>query len=107
MRRKRSCEVCGGTAGAHGIDFGTRLVVLCAEHARRAEQAGAATPEALRALFIEEQGRRALIGRRAPGERRLFPPRPEGRRSTTGRRSTDAARGAGARHAERSQDPSR
>jgi hypothetical protein len=90
MRRKRTCELCGDAAGAHGLDLGTRLVTLCAQHARQAEQAKVTTLEALRALFVEAGGQRSLLARRAASERRLFPPRPEGRRQWRGRRQSDA-----------------
>jgi hypothetical protein len=77
------------------VDGGTRRighVVLCQEHAERARVANAHTVEALRALFVEVGGRRALLQRRAVVERRLFPPRPEGRRMSRGRRKSDATR---------------
>jgi len=67
-----------------------RSVLLCAAHSERARQAGASSLRALRELFIEADGRRALVARRAPLERRLFPPRPEGRRRSQGRRACDA-----------------
>ncbi|HWO12289.1 MAG TPA: hypothetical protein VNN80_22490 [Polyangiaceae bacterium] len=89
MGRKRSCELCGDAA-ALCVDVGTRLVALCAAHAHRAERAGASSLTALRALFVEPTGRRSLLGRRAARERRLFPPRPEGRRRQQGRRQSDA-----------------
>ena len=91
MRRKRSCELCGEAALAHSLDLGTRLVALCGKHARHAEQAGVTTLDALRALFVEAEGQRSLLARRAESERRLFPPRPEGRRQWRGRRESDTA----------------
>lgn len=87
--RQRECEICGASAGVSGVDLGTRIVVLCNAHAREARLAHVASPEALRALFVESDGRRALLSRRARDERRAFPPRPEGRRRTLGRRQTD------------------
>jgi hypothetical protein len=90
MNRKRSCEVCGESVGALlRLDVGTRRIVLCQAHAERATIAGAASAEAVRALFIEDAGRRALVSRRAEDERRVFPPRPEGRRIARGRRDAD------------------
>jgi hypothetical protein len=92
MSRKRSCEVCGESDGAlSSLDGGTRLIVLCRAHAERAAIAGATSAEAVRALFIEGAGRRALVSRRAD-ERRGFPPRPEGRRIARGRREADQPR---------------
>jgi hypothetical protein len=95
MRRKRSCEVCGEPGRSFVlVDDGTRRVVLCKGHADRAAVAGALTVEGLRTLFVEAGGRRALLPRRAVIERRLFPPRPEGRRLARGRRKSDATRAA-------------
>jgi len=75
---------------ASSIEDGTRRVFLCPMHAQQAESAGAESIDALRTLFVEVDGRRALLARRAT-ERRLFPPRPEGRRLERGRRSSDIA----------------
>lgn len=86
--------MCGERTGATSLDFGTRIVVLCAAHARHAQAAGAGTPEALRELFVEEGGRRTLLPRRGLAERRLFPARPEGRRQRRGRRQSDGASAA-------------
>jgi hypothetical protein len=90
MPRRRHCEVCGENIGkaATSIDCGTRLVFLCKAHQLAARLAGARSPEALRELFRESTGRRTLLSRRTD-ERRLFPPRPEGRRQREGRRSSD------------------
>lgn len=99
MSRKRACEICGGSTGASSsVEVGDRRVALCKDHAAAARQAGVSSTEALRALFVEAEGRRALLSRRAEDERRLFPPRPEGRRMQRGRRKSDApaARGDGA-----------
>jgi hypothetical protein len=92
VKRTRLCEICGAAAGAaSSLTDGMRRVLLCRAHAESARQAGADSIEALRALFVESGGRRALLARRATHERRLFPPRPEGRRIARGRRSTDTA----------------
>jgi hypothetical protein len=97
MSRKRSCEICGKAAGTlSSVDGGTRVIVLCEDHAALAAPAGVVSLEALRALFVEADGRRALLPRRAVDERRLFPPRPEGRRLSRGRRKADAPRPRGA-----------
>jgi hypothetical protein len=95
MRRKRSCEICGAATGALSeVDGGTRLLVLCEAHVGGAS-AGVASVEALRALFVEADGRRALLSRRAVDERRMFPLRPEGRRLSRGRRKSDGPRPRG------------
>ena len=88
MPRKRCCEVCGEAAGAASVDLGTRVIVLCAAHRQTAQLAGATSTEAVRDLFKEVGGRRALLPRRQE-DRRQFPPRPEGRRHDAGRRSSD------------------
>jgi hypothetical protein len=91
MKRTRACEICGAAAvAASSLEDGLRRILLCRPHAESAHAAGAASVEAVRALFVESDGRRALLARRAT-ERRLFPPRPEGRRLARGRRKTDVA----------------
>jgi len=68
---------------------GERIIALCEPHFARASDARAPSLEALRASFVEDAGRRSLLSRRAPLDRRVFPARPEGRRRSTGRRATD------------------
>lgn len=95
----RNCEICAARAAAAGhgaprkkrlrrLVLHERIFALCDEHAALATEAH--TTEELRKLFGESKGRRSLVDRRAPLDRRLFPPRPEGRRAAPGRRSTDA-----------------
>lgn len=94
----RRCEACADDeqrASKKGgrlrrVLVGERIVALCDEHAAKFQLSGAASVEELRALFREPDGRRSLIGRRAPLDRRVFPPRPEGRRHDDGRRADDA-----------------
>jgi hypothetical protein len=93
VKRKRVCEICGAAASASScLDDGARRIQLCLAHVQSARDAGAGSIDALRALFVESEGRRTLLARRAAHERRLFPPRPEGRRLARGRRKTDALR---------------
>jgi hypothetical protein len=66
-----------------------RLLALCGRHAMQVLRAGVTTVEGVRALFQERTGGRSLVDRRSPLDRRMFPPRPEGRRLAYGRRSTD------------------
>jgi hypothetical protein len=67
-----------------------RIIAVCDDHALLAS--GARSIEELRGLFIEGRGRRSLVDRRSPLDRRLFPPRPEGRRAKPqGRRKSDSA----------------
>jgi hypothetical protein len=84
-----------------------RTLELCRAHATAVVAAMPETFEDLRALFVGagpgltglgsvasgDAGvsveRRSPIARREPQDRRVFPPRPEGRRLSTGRRATD------------------
>ncbi|MFZ5890968.1 MAG: hypothetical protein ACOY0T_07950 [Myxococcota bacterium] len=93
LRRCEICEASGEVNAAPGklrrLLVGDRIVALCMRHAEAAEAFDAATIEQLRALFTEEGGRRSLLDRRSPLDRRVFPARPEGRRGGAGRRTTD------------------
>jgi hypothetical protein len=79
-----------------------RAIALCLDHATTVAIAMPATFEEMRALFgrgvpaPSNPGRtdvaverRSPISRRIPEDRRVFPPRIEGRRMGFGRRSTD------------------
>jgi hypothetical protein len=66
-----------------------RIVSLCEAHAARYRSSGTTSLTELSAMFREDSGRRSLITRRAPLDRRVFPARPEGRRRNAGRRRTD------------------
>lgn len=91
----RPCEVCNGlgrkraTGAVRRVLVEERIVALCATHAASFEATGITTLAELRRAFLEAAGRRSLIGRRSPLDRRVFPPRPEGRRRGDGRRATD------------------
>jgi hypothetical protein len=67
-----------------------RIFALCEAHAEKVRARAPASIDELRRLFRERAGKRALISRRAPLDRRLFPARPEGRRASQGRRAGDA-----------------
>jgi hypothetical protein len=67
-----------------------RIVLLCEAHAEKVRAQAPENLAELRRLFRERTGKRSLISRRAPLDRRLFPPRPEGRRASQGRRVGDA-----------------
>ena len=97
------CAVCGGRSA-----LGTRMskvvvegraLELCRTHASTVVAAMPETFEDLRALFVgagvdlqrfpgPEQ--RSPIHRRETEDRRVFPPRPEGRRRSGGRRAGDS-----------------
>ena len=68
-----------------------RLVSLCELHTVLFQSSGKTTLAELRSLFTEPNGRRSLVDRRAPLDRRVFPARPEGRRRAQGRRQSDDA----------------
>lgn len=96
----RRCEICeagsdtGAVAGKlRRLLVGDRIVALCMRHAEAAEAFEAATIDQLRALFVEPGGRRSLLDRRSPLDRRVFPARPEGRRAAAGRRTSDEPSG--------------
>jgi hypothetical protein len=97
---QRRCEICSSTTAPHGarppaklrrLLLEDRIVALCERHAQRAHAAGVESLDQLRSLFHEpeHQGRRTLLPRRSPLDRRVFPARPEGRRAADGRRATD------------------
>lgn len=89
----RTCEACGraptGRSRIRRVLVDERIVALCDEHAAEFQLSGAGTLEELRALFPEPDGQRSMVARRAPLDRRVFPPRPEGRRHNDGRRADD------------------
>ncbi|MFO0617976.1 MAG: hypothetical protein U0414_35625 [Polyangiaceae bacterium] len=72
-----------------------RVIALCRTHAARVAAARPESFDEMRALFKEIPtddspfGRRSVIDRRMADDRRVFPPRPEGRRLVPGRRRTD------------------
>jgi hypothetical protein len=104
MSHVEGCAVCGG-GSANGIRMSKvvvegRALQLCRAHVATVVTAMPETFEDLRALFIgagvdldarQPQGaeRRSPIERRAADDRRVFPPRPEGRRHNDGRRVGD------------------
>lgn len=97
------CAVCGceerSGAGLSRVIIQMRVLLLCRTHAATVVAAMPETFEELRALFAGAAPlaaaayagpeRRSPITRRAPEDRRVFPPRPEGRRRNGGRRASD------------------
>jgi hypothetical protein len=97
-----ACAVCGGRAqeGARmsQVVIEGRALTLCRAHAQTVIAALPETFEELRQIFVgEAEGftpdgrldRRSPIDRRAAEDRRVFPPRAEGRRQNLGRRASD------------------
>jgi hypothetical protein len=75
-----------------------RALWLCLDHATTVAVAMPETFDQMRALFVQPAGqssvdaaadRRSPIDRRRRDDRRVFPPRLEGRRMSYGRRATD------------------
>lgn len=95
----RPCEVCETLAKTTTLDadpkrvrrvlVGDRIVALCAAHSEQLRHSGTSDVEGMRRVFTEPDGQRSLVGRRSPLDRRVFPPRPEGRRRGEGRRHDD------------------
>jgi hypothetical protein len=72
------------------VTIEARSITLCRDHAAHVAIHMPETWEELRALFIAPGERRSLIPRRIDmDDRRVFPPRPEGRRRSSGRRTVD------------------
>lgn len=99
-----SCAVCGSHASSSDARMSKvviegRALTLCQPHAASVVAVMPETFEDLRAIFVgaaaelEALGgqpeRRSPIDRRAAEDRRVFPPRAEGRRMGAGRRATD------------------
>jgi hypothetical protein len=78
-----------GSRRLRNVLVGERIVVLCREHARIVLEENVSDLETLRQLTRSQQDRRAPIERRGALDRRIFPPRPEGRRRGSARRCTD------------------
>jgi hypothetical protein len=97
-----SCAVCGFSEPAGGemsrLVIEGRSLCLCRTHAAVVATEMPETFEDMRTLFIgisldraASEERRSPISRRDPEDRRVFPPRIEGRRKSFGRRTDDAA----------------
>lgn len=93
----RTCEICLaiGTAVDRGLPLTRvliedRIVALCEAHSAEVQQARVTTLAELAELFRERTGLRTALPRRSPLDRRVFPPRPEGRRRQGGRRDGDS-----------------
>lgn len=102
--RSSCCAVCGSgeTTGSRmsRVVIEGRSLELCRSHTATVVASMPETFEDLRALFVgltplaaappgRKEERRSPIDRRAAENRRMFPPRPEGRRRGEGRRAGD------------------
>jgi hypothetical protein len=95
---RRPCEICCAQSkegespepSARYVLVEARVIALCGAHYKTVTQAKAKTLAEVNALFAESDGQRSLLSRRAPVDRRVFPPRPEGRRRSDGRRDVDS-----------------
>ena len=97
-----TCAVCGvresiGATMSRVVIEG-RSLQLCRAHATTVVAEMPETFDEMRALFVGVMGerdatleRRSPLPRRDPEDRRVFPPRLEGRRMSNGRRATDPA----------------
>ena len=95
---ERVCEVCGvdpepSEGGSHAklerLLIEERVIALCPQHRAWIEAAQVKSLEELFALLRAQDELRSAMDRRSPLDRRVFPPRPEGRRRGSGRRSQD------------------
>ncbi|MEZ4225806.1 MAG: hypothetical protein R3B13_32940 [Polyangiaceae bacterium] len=90
----RRCEVCDtegkpNKSKVRRLIVAERIVALCDDHAAKVKTKEPGSVSELRSLYLEVSGRRSLLPRRSPLDRRVFPARPEGRRATAGRRADD------------------
>jgi hypothetical protein len=102
------CAVCGASANAKSTAGMSRVIIqgralwLCLDHATTVAVAMPETFEQMRELFVQPTSaaddglvrdslvdRRSPIDRRRRDDRRVFPPRSEGRRMAYGRRASD------------------
>jgi hypothetical protein len=102
MRKHDACAACGASAPGllRRLVVDGRTIVLCRPHAAFVATTKPESFEQLRALFRATVSRPdGTAERRCPiprrdgvfGDRRMFPPRPEGRRRGGGRRGSDPA----------------
>ena len=96
----KHCEACsidsqierspGADRRLRNVLIGNRIVHLCDEHARRVLESSVPDVETLMQLARLAGERRSPVDRRGPLDRRMFPPRPEGRRCESIRRQDNS-----------------
>lgn len=93
----RVCEICEARVAAPDqqpsgkltrLLVDDRVLALCQKHHAQVRAANVQHLAELYELFREPQGQRAALSRRSPVDRRVFPPRPEGRRRGRERRDS-------------------
>jgi len=93
----RVCEICEARGAALDQEpsgkltrllLDDRVLALCDEHHAQVRAAKVRHLAELFELFREPDGQRAALSRRSPVDRRVFPPRPEGRRRGRERRDS-------------------
>lgn len=95
----KQCEACSAlalrghkplrTTRIRNLLVAGRLFRFCDTHAEVVRNADPSGIEDIRNLLKEPDGLRSVVARRSDVNRRIFPPRPEGRRRSEARRSTD------------------
>ena len=88
----RKAEKSTGSSRIRSLLVGGRLVRLCELHAQTLRMRNPNSVDEIREILKETDGSRSLVARRSAVNRRVFPPRLEGRRLNAGRRSTDRER---------------
>ncbi len=98
----KQCEACSvlarqaekppGSNRIRNLLVGGRLVRLCELHAKAVRVHNPNSVDEIRETLKETDGSRSLVTRRSAVNRRVFPPRLEGRRLRAGRRWTDRER---------------
>ena len=89
MPSAAKCAICCDTSDLTGVIVGEQQLFLCAAHAARLGSTPVASYEDMAALFAASGLDRRAGSERRRRARRVFPPRPEGRRHNRGRRTGD------------------
>lgn len=95
--QERVCELCRARGAAPEPEppgklarllLDDRVLALCRKHHAEVRRAKVQHLAELFELLREPEGQRAALSRRSPVDRRVFPPRPEGRRRGRERRDS-------------------
>ncbi len=85
-----SCIVCGKPGAVSAVEVAGKPVDLCHEHVRTLEREATRSFDSLAVLRAAPGIDKRLEVDRRRDDRRMFPPRPELRRSNQGRRDDDS-----------------